>query len=122
MTSEYAIEILEQRKCCRECVADCTCDECDEAFDMAIKALSAESKWISIDDRLPEEYESVMVTVIEEIRGIKQNIIYPEARYSQNYGWEWAYEAGADYWESIGGIVAWQPLPEPYKAESEEEE
>lgn len=51
MTNEYAIEILEQRKCCRECVADCTCDECDEAFDMAIKALEKTAKWIYKNDK-----------------------------------------------------------------------
>lgn len=37
---ERAIQILEQRECCRECVVEnCTCTECDEAFEMAIKAL-----------------------------------------------------------------------------------
>lgn len=40
---ERAIQILEQRACCRECVVtNCTCAECDEAFDMAIKALEQE--------------------------------------------------------------------------------
>lgn len=42
MTKEEAIEVLEQRMCCRECVADCTCKECEEAFEMAIKALEQE--------------------------------------------------------------------------------
>ena len=42
MTKEKAIEILEQRKHCAECVADCTCDECKEVFDMAICALKNE--------------------------------------------------------------------------------
>lgn len=42
---ERAIYILEQRACCREClVKDCTCVECDEAFDMAIKAIKQLSK------------------------------------------------------------------------------
>lgn len=49
MTNEYAIEILEQRKCCRECVTKCTCDECKEAFDMAIIALT-ETHEISYKD------------------------------------------------------------------------
>lgn len=39
MTNEEAIDVLEQRKTCMECVANCTCEECDEAFDLAIKAL-----------------------------------------------------------------------------------
>jgi hypothetical protein len=40
MTREKAIKILKQRECCMECVVtDCICNECDKAFEMAIKAL-----------------------------------------------------------------------------------
>ena len=43
MTKERAIQILEKRSCCRECVViNCTCAECDEAFDMAFKVLKQE--------------------------------------------------------------------------------
>lgn len=42
MTREEAIKILKQRECCRECVANCTCNECDKAFEMAIEALKQE--------------------------------------------------------------------------------
>lgn len=42
MNREEAIKILKQRECCRECVADCTCNECDKAFEMAIEALKQE--------------------------------------------------------------------------------
>ena len=44
MTNEQkqAIDILKQRECCRECVVDSgDCDACDEAFKMAIEAISA---------------------------------------------------------------------------------
>ncbi len=48
---ERAIQILEQRACCRECVVEnCTCAECDEAFEMAFKALKQEPK-IKVLDR-----------------------------------------------------------------------
>lgn len=83
--------------------------------------LVGDGRWIPVLERLPEEYKSVMVTVNEEIKGEKQYVIYPEARYSKGDGWEWAYESGADYWEKIDGVIAWMPLPEPYK-ESEETE
>lgn len=42
MTREEVIKILKQRECCRECVANCTCNECDKAFEMAIEALKQE--------------------------------------------------------------------------------
>jgi len=45
ISDERAIYILEQRACCREClIKDCTCVECDEAFDLAIKAIKQMSK------------------------------------------------------------------------------
>ena len=43
MTREEAIQILKQRECCRECVVDNgDCNACDNAFEMAIKALEQE--------------------------------------------------------------------------------
>ena len=40
MTREQAIEILNKRECCRECVINNgDCNDCEKAFDMAIKAL-----------------------------------------------------------------------------------
>lgn len=41
MTNEETIDVLEQRKTCMECVVNCTCEECDEAFDIAIRSLEA---------------------------------------------------------------------------------
>jgi lantibiotic modifying enzyme len=44
MDRKKAIKILKQRECCMECVVtDCNCNECDKAFEMAIKALEQES-------------------------------------------------------------------------------
>ena len=84
-----------------------------KALDMAIKALE-QTRWIPVSERLPKKYKIVIVST--------EDGVYPEARYSEEDGWEWAYESGADYWEEIDGVIAWIPLPEPYKAESEEEE
>jgi NADH pyrophosphatase NudC (nudix superfamily) len=52
MDRKKAIKILKQRECCMECVVtDCTCNECDKAFEMAIEALEQEpcdkkGKWV----------------------------------------------------------------------------
>lgn len=56
MTKEKAVEILKQRKCCRECVANCTCEECDKAFDMAIKLLEQEPAI----DKIRAEIEAII--------------------------------------------------------------
>jgi hypothetical protein len=69
-------------------------------------------KWIPVSEKMPEEGKTVMAST--------NYGIYPEARYSKKYGWEWPWEAGADYWtEIVDSVEAWMPLPEPYKAESE---
>lgn len=50
VSDERAIYILEQRACCREClIKNCTCVECDEAFDLAIKAIKQMSHQKSED-------------------------------------------------------------------------
>lgn len=87
----------------------------------SIEALMAEGEmydidytgWIPVSEGLPEENETVTASTDYEV--------YPEARYSEEDGWEWAYEAGADYWVELKGVTAWMPLPEPYNAEREEE-
>jgi hypothetical protein len=71
-------------------------------------------KWIPVSEKLPEEGKTVMAST--------NYGIYPEARYSKKYGWEWPWEAGADYWTGIDSVEAWMELPEPYKAESEKKE
>lgn len=76
-------------------------------------APSAQPKtgWIPVSMRLPEENETVIAST--------KYGVYPEVRYTEEYGWEWAYEAGANYWKELEYVTAWMPLPKPYKAESE---
>ena len=76
-----------------------------------VEFLSGLPRWIPVSKRLPEENETVAAST--------DYGVYPEARYSKEDGWEWAYEAGSDYWVELKGVIAWMPLPEPYKAESE---
>jgi hypothetical protein len=128
---ERAIQILEQRACCRECVVgNCTCAECDEAFDMAIKALEqkdwkfyydhgyAQAKrdlqepktghWIPVSERLPEINDDVLISLEWGI---------DIGRYS---GGEWCSEWINNY--DDGNVYAWMPLPEPYEPQESEKE
>lgn len=57
------------------------------------------SEWISIDDRMPDDYQDVIAT-----DGYTSNFAYWDA--ADNY---WLYPG-----DSPSGIVThWQPLPEP---------
>lgn len=93
MREERAIQILEQRQCCRECVVEnCTCTECDEAFEMSIKAIKQES-------------------ILDKIRAeIKKEII---PRDSDQYDHEIK-------WQNCGLRMALKII-DKYKAESEAE-
>lgn len=70
------------------------------------------SIWIPVNEGLPEENKTVIAST--------EYGVFPEARYTKEYGWEWAYEAGADYWRELNDVKAWMPLPEPYKIENED--
>ena len=73
---------------------------------------SQEPRWIPVNERLPEENKTVIAST--------KYGVYPEARYSKEDGWEWAYESGADYWEEIAcNVLAWMPLPQPYSEVTE---
>ena len=77
----------------------------------SIEALMAEgkiydieySRWIPVSERLPEPYQNILVTS-EVFHWVNEPIKYSVEQ------------------RSFGGVVdfiAWMPLPEPYKAESE---
>lgn len=84
------------------------------AFQKMLFEALEESNWIPVSKRLPEDYKIVIASV-------DHKYVYPEARYSKEYGWEWAYESGADYWVEIrGNVDAWMSLPKPYKPEENE--
>ena len=48
-----------------------------------------EPRWIPVSERLPEENRTVIASA--------EYGFYPEARYTKEDGWEWAYESGAEY-------------------------
>jgi hypothetical protein len=63
-----------------------------------------ENKWIPVTDELPEPFELVLVTTVDqfEIRRLRQ-------------GW-W----NGDLWRLYYGndkVIAWMPLPKPYDGE-----
>lgn len=93
MTKERAIEIL-------------TIDaerasffEVAEAVDLAVEALK-EQKWIPCSERLPEEHH-IYLTTIKKANGI--TLTTHSYFFTKEVGW------------SDACVIAWMPLPEPYK-------
>lgn len=89
-------------------------------------------EWHSVKkDGYPPEKMVVIITVedADGDRYVKTDCRYIKDLASEGYRedyvlahpngiWEWAYEAGADYWEDISGnVIAWAYEPEPYVGE-----
>lgn len=124
MTIEEAKKMLKAKLEClkRETSGtdiDCNyrnCDECNlcyeqgnmgeqkEALDMAIKSLESQQKWIPVSERLPKETGIYMTTIDYGKLGLATG----QRFYHGSLGWE------------DDCVIAWMPLPQPYKAESEE--
>lgn len=68
--------------------------------------------WIKCADRMPPDMEPVIVTV-ETLDGERYTM--PECRWNQELScWEWPYEAGSGYWETVDEKVThWMPCPGP---------
>lgn len=87
------------------------------ALDTVIEA-AEETRWIPASERLPENAFGCLVTVEEDdIYGEPQSVIYPEF-----VGYD------GETWNDADGdsipfeVLAWRPLPQPYKAEGSDEE
>lgn len=80
--------------------------EYSAAIDEAIKALEAQ-KWVPCSERLPEEIDTYLVTLDYKEHGTGITTLW----FHGLLGWDFPV---ADV------VTAWMPLPQPYKAESEE--
>lgn len=78
-----------------------------DGYENGLEALKP--KWIPCSERLPEENGNYLVTVEanDGTASIKFQMV-------DHYGPKWLHEGKHEK------VIAWMPLPEPYKAESEE--
>ena len=72
-----------------------------EALDMAIKALE-QTRWIPVSERLPEGFCKALVSC-EDALGLP---IVPKVA---------LYDGYEHSWDCAEKVIAWMPLPEPYK-------
>lgn len=82
-----------------------------------IADLPSAQQWIPCFEKLPEENEMVLISA-KYIGHLSQNAPYVEEGFFTHDGWYSAY--GDDYSELLAKVVAWMPLPKPYKGESDE--
>lgn len=107
-----------------------------EALETAIKVLE-QTRWIPVSERLPEDLVPVNITWVNHepepyYHDIKDRNFEATGIHYRGQ-WYWYSTTCADYLGEYGSndtdrvddaieIVAWMPLPEPYKAESEDAE
>lgn len=111
MTKEEIIEFCEMKA---ELEA-----ENEDIYEAIIKALE-QTRWIPVSERLPEERNHYLITI--EIDGMNGCKPYYEIQTSWYSGKEFVVEYKDDGLVAKKSVIAWMPLPEPYKAESESEE
>jgi hypothetical protein len=132
MNTEEAIEILQEKYSTMSmCLTIEECDRNNEAVDMAISA-QPEQRWIPfktrpltkeekeeypewdgiLDCKLPDDGQRILVNV--SVRG-HESVQYDEFYTDDGSYLDSGYEIGTE-------ATAWMPLPEPYKAESEDKE
>ena len=78
---------------------------------------SAEAEWIPCSERLPEENETVLISA-KYIGHLSKNDPYVEEGFLTHDGWYSVY--GDNYSELLAEVVAWMPLPKPYKGGDDE--
>lgn len=102
MTNEEAIQHLEEMK------KGIFLWDMSELIDLCISALSEnKGEWIPVSKRLPEMGIYVLCACQANIYDVFE--LTPEG---------WFHDVKHTY--MLGFVKAWQPLPEPYKAESED--
>ena len=68
------------------------------------------SEWIPVSERLPEEGLTVLTF---DTNGDIEFGAYEDGK------WEWLAESCSGYWTRNDGVIAWMPLPEPYREDGE---
>src|SRR5699024_2372702 len=127
---EQEINAIKQLKednegCYRECEGACSnikegkCRCGDGLIIVAIEKMKnrINDDWIPLEERLPEEKKSVLVQWEKYDRHLNVTLTYLDVM--------WLDDAEEKVFETINGVpngkvIAWRPLPEPYRPERSE--
>jgi len=109
MTNEEVIEVLEKEE---SYMLSHGGDRQAKALRIAINKIEQEYEWIPVTEKLPEEKTAVLLSC-DDMYLAKLN---PCIGWISGNNW-YTFSARGSY--LVKYPIAWMPLPEPYKAESE---
>ena len=79
-----------------------------------LKQLRKQTRWIPVSERLPKDSELVLFST-------KTDRVFEGRYFDDNTDRQWyAFRDETFAWNNV--VIAWMPLPEPYKANKEREE
>lgn len=124
MSREEAIEILSEMRAEYNLFGDEEEATRYHVLSWAIQAMKAAQRWIPVSERLPKENGRYFVTRGLNACGALWNRVYI-INYSDLMGLKsekiwWNGNVGKSDFEEITDVVAWMPLPEPYKEGKDE--
>jgi hypothetical protein len=89
----------------------CVTGICREAEEMAIQALE-QTQWIPVSERLPEDSGEYFVSIIDKDYDENyEDVGIAQFAHKKDYGIK------ESEWQIDETVIAWMPLPEPYKGE-----
>ena len=112
MTREIAIKIFNEVLLFGK--ARCTQAEFKELAEMSIQAIEQKPRWISVEEDTPP-IGTICLWCNKQGSVFTSEITY-QSEYISRVGKHGYFYNGT---ENHGNIVAWMPLPKPYKGESE---
>lgn len=83
--------------------------------EVIVKALEQEPKWIPVSEGLPEDHENVLIFLSSNQITIGLYNSHKLPFMDKSIGWG----ADAPHNWSSDDVIAWMPVPEPYKANEE---
>lgn len=93
-------------------------EDIEELVELAQDDEPAFGRWIPVSEKEPKEYQCIIVQL-----GTEPMPTYDIAIYHKEHGYRpWYseyFQEGTPEWED-GKVVAWMPLPAPYKEEKDE--